>query len=153
MLNLHLRNIDPCPFIRLASLLYVTFIKKKLSWWFHTQTFDDSKHEFWNVWSFRTQILHTPMMTFSFNWILVTGKLDFFSWQYDWNQLAKKGLDVVWPFQCMSHIRGESIKRLYDNYYDFLKCTFYSYKHLFILSKQHTWPTTVQTSIIVHVKK
>ncbi len=67
MLNLHLRNIDPCPFIRLASLLYATLIKKKLFWWFCTQTFDDFKHEFWNVWWFHTRILHTPSTTFSFN--------------------------------------------------------------------------------------
>ncbi len=57
MLNLHLRNIDPCPFIRLVSLLYATFIKKKkLSWRFRIRTlmiphtnferFDDSAHEY-----------------------------------------------------------------------------------------------------------
>ncbi len=57
MLNLHLPNIDPCPFIRLASLLYATFIKKnsylddsahKLLMILHTnlEIFDDSAHEY-----------------------------------------------------------------------------------------------------------
>ncbi len=34
--------------------------------------FDDSAHKFWNVWWFRTRILHTPTTTLSFNWILFT---------------------------------------------------------------------------------
>ncbi len=50
----------------------VCYVYQKLFWWFRIQNFDDSAHEFWNVWWFLTRILHTPTMTFSFNWILVT---------------------------------------------------------------------------------
>ncbi len=52
---------------------------------FATRPFDDSAHKFWNVWWFRTRILHTPSTTFSFNWILVTLPDPFYTHRPCWS--------------------------------------------------------------------
>ncbi len=55
-------NCSKQPFyhVGVTSACYV--IKKKLSWWFHTRTFNESAHEFWNFWWFHKQILKFLMI-------------------------------------------------------------------------------------------
>ncbi len=98
-------------FIVLVSLLHAMFIKKKLSWWFCIQTFDDSTHKYWNFWWFPIQILENDRSSSAFDLIVILSvwskwyRYEFdgnndtptdFSCQTDWNLVVYRNA-YAWP--------------------------------------------------------